>query len=691
VSNRLAAESSPYLRQHADNPVDWYPWGEEAFAAARASDRPVLLSVGYAACHWCHVMAHESFEDPAVAAAMNRDYVCVKVDREEHPDVDAVYQTVCQAATDQGGWPLTAFLTPDLEPFYVGTYFPPRARYGRPGFAEVLGALAQAWRADRAKLQEVAAEWSGVLRGAFAAGPDAGGLGGGGAPGAASPPGPDVPAAAAAALLSDVDPLHGGFGGAPKFPNAPALELLLRSGGRAAERAVFTLRCMAGGGIYDHLGGGFHRYSVDAAWQVPHFEKMLYDNAVVVPLYLAAFQRTGDPELARVARQTLEYLLRDMRSPEGAFFSTEDADSLDPAGHPEEGAFYTWTPAEVRAALGDDAQAELACRHFGVTAQGNFEGGRSVLHLQALSLDGEAATPVAALAEALLRARGRRARPARDEKVLAGWNGLAVSAFARAGRILGERRYRDAAAAAARFVLQRLRSGDGGLLRCGAEGRTGIAGTLEDYAYLLLGLIDLYEATFATAWLGHALALAHEAVRRFWDPEAAAFYLTERGRADLLTRPREDGDGGTPSAQSACVLGLLRLRPYTDDPAFEEIPAAVFTRTAPLLRRHPRGVASLLCALSLAVEGALEVVVAAPEGDAAAEDWSVRLRGRYLPNLALSRVEAAGIPGAAGVPPVWRGRGMVDGRPTLWVCRCAACLPPAHRWEDVETHLAPPV
>ncbi len=686
VPNRLAAESSPYLRQHAGNPVDWYPWGNAALAAARASDRPLLLSVGYAACHWCHVMAHESFEDPEVAALMNDHFICVKVDREEHPDVDAVYQAACQGANGQGGWPLTAFLTPDLEPFYVGTYFPPRARYGRPGFVEVLDGLARAWSQDRATVRRVAADWSGVLRGVFAAG-----LGDvPGAPGVAAgaeghPSWPDVLASAAATVLADLDPLHGGFAGAPKFPNAPALEFLLRSGGRAAERAVFTLRCMAGGGIYDHLGGGFHRYSVDAAWQVPHFEKMLYDNACLVPLYLSAFQRTGEDDLARVARETLEYLLRDMRSPEGAFCSSEDADSLGPSGRLEEGAFYTWTPEEVRDALGDQELAELACRHFGVAERGNAEGGRSVLHLQALSVEGDAAASVAA---ALRRARSGRARPARDHKVLAAWNGLAISAFARAGRILAEPRYRAAAETAARLVLCRLRAPDGGLLRCWLDGRARIAGTLEDYAFMMVGLIDLYEATFDAAWLGQASDLARQTIRRFWAPEAAAFYLTDDDRPDLITRPRDDGDAGTPSAQSTCLQALLRLRPYVEDPAFAAIPEQVFTRVAGVLRRHPRGVASLLCALSLAAGDLLEVTIAAPGDDPTAKGWLEHLRGRYLPNLVLSRTEAAGLPGGS-LPPVWRERGMVNGRPTLWVCRGSTCLPPAHRWEDVDAALAP--
>jgi len=685
MPNRLADEPSPYLRQHADNPVDWYPWGPAAFAAALDADRPVLLSVGYAACHWCHVMAHESFEDPAIAALMNRDFICVKVDREEHPEVDAIYQLVCQVVTGQGGWPLTVFLTTDLRPFHVGTYFPPTGRYGRPGFAEVLGGVAQAWRQDRAAVVEVATEWTEMVRRMDAARPAT----------ASAGPGPGALAAAADALLRDLDPLHGGFGGAPKFPNTPALEVLLRAGGRAAERAVFTLRCMAAGGIFDHLGGGFHRYSVDAAWQVPHFEKMLYDNACLTQVYVAAFQRTGAADLAAVARQSLDYLLRDLRSPEGAFYSTEDADSPGAAGHAEEGAFYTWTPEEVRAALGDDAAADLACRHFGITPHGNVEGGRSVLHLQGMSLEGQAATPVAAIAERLLRQRDLRARPARDEKVLTAWNGLAISAFAQAGRILGESPYTAAATEAAYFLLHRCTAPDGALLRRyhghGPQGASGIAGTLEDYAYLAVGLIDLYEATLDPAWLAEAVRLARQAVRRFWEPEAAAFYLTERGNAHLIARPRDDGDSGTPSAQSYAVLALLRLRPYVEDTAFSDIPAAVLGRNAEALARHPRGMGSLLCALDWAAGEVLEVVIAAAEDDATAREWLQRLRSRHLPNLVLSRVPPGEPPADLAGAPAWRGRGREGGRPTLWVCRGTACLPPAHDWAGVEAALAPRV
>ena len=772
MPNRLVATRSTYLRQHAGNPVDWYPWGEQAFAQAVALDRPILLSVGYAACHWCHVMAHESFEDAVIAQAINRATVPVKVDRQEHPDVDSIYQTLCQLVTGQAGWPLTVFLTPDRRPFYVGTYFPPHARYGRPGLSEVLAALSDAWRTDRPRLLTVADDWAGALRRleagppapapapGTAEDPDAGpsrdsdpasGSGPGSAPAARSAPAPDGqprtaepptgPGAGPAApppweapgaelallaravqeLLHDLDPLHGGFGGAPKFPHTEAVDLLLRAGGGAAARAHFTLRCMAGGGIYDHVGGGFHRYSVDGGWQVPHFEKMLYDNALIPLALLAAHQQTADPEFAAVTRQTLDYLLRDMRDPAGGFYSAEDADSPGPDGQPAEGAFYTWTPDEVHAALGDPDLAALACRHFGISDRGNFEGGRTVPHLHALSGDapyapspavgaaacadhpsgagGMAATPVAAQDPAsrwsrvragLFRARQMRPRPGRDEQVLAGWNGLALAAFARAGRILGEARYLDTAVGVAAFLLGPMRAGDGGLLRRYYAGEAGLAGTLEDYAYVTAGLIDLYEATLEARWLAAAVGLARESLERFWEPERAAFYLVERGRDDLLYRPRDMGDGGTPSAEAWAVLALLRLAPYVSDPAFTAVPAAVLRRQAEPMARHARGMASLLCALDFAVKGPVAVVLAADDAVAAhaerLRDWRGRLAARYLPNLVLSRW-AEGLPGVDGVPPVWAGRGVTGGQPTIWVCPGQACLAPAHTWEEVDAAL----
>ncbi len=693
MANRLADARSTYLRQHAENPVEWFPWGPEAFARARALDRPLLLSVGYAACHWCHVMAHESFEDPEIAGLINAAFVAVKVDRQEHPEVDAIYQLVCQAATGQGGWPLTVFLTPEGQPFYAGTYFPPRARYGRPGFHEVLGGIAEAWRRDRARVRAVAAEWAEWVRADL---PRAV-RGGGGTVGE------PLVAEAVSRLAAEMDPVRGGFGGAPKFPHTEALELLLRAGGEAAELACFSLRCICRGGVQDQLGGGFHRYSVDEAWRVPHFEKMLYDNALIPQVLLSAYQRTGDAEFAAGVRATLDYLLREMRDPAGGFFSAEDADSAGPDGRPREGAFYTWTPAEVQGALRDPEQAQRACRLFGVREQGDLPDGRSVLHLEpppprgmGEAGGGAAAGEAArlereAMRQRLLSVRALRPRPQRDEQVLAAWNGLALSAFARAGRILGEARYVEAARAAARFILGEMRAPAGGLLRRWFAGEAGVAGALDDYGFVCNGLIDLYEATWETRWLAAALELARQAVRRFWDPAAGAFYLVESGREDLLVRPGDQGDSGTPSAEAAAVTALLRLAAYTEDPAFRDIPAAVLARQAEAMRRHPLGLASLLAALDFAVRGPVEVVFAVPGGDWTAErqaaEWRSRLALRYLPHLVLSRWTEGALPGEKEPPPVWRGRGPVGGQATVWVCRGGVCLPPADRWEAVEAAL----
>ncbi len=671
MPNRLAQEPSPYLRQHSQQPVDWYPWGDEAFARAAAEDRPILLSVGYAACHWCHVMAHESFEDARLAGLCNAQFVSVKVDREERPEVDALYQGICQAVTGQGGWPLTVFLTPAGEPFYVGTYFPPVSRYGRPGFGDVLAAVARAWRDDRPRVREVAAEWAALVRRLQAV--QGGGAGAAGGPERASF------LAAADAIAGQVDPVAGGFGGGPKFPHTSAMEVLLRAGGSAAARAVFSLRAMAAGGIHDHLGGGFHRYSVDGRWAVPHFEKMLYDNALLAQVYLAAYQRTAAADLGDVVRDTLGYLLDRMRGPEGAFFSTEDADSPDADGHPAEGAFYTWTPDEVAAAVGEADLARAACEHFGVRPGGDIEGGRSVLRLGSVEMDPADRPRVLA---ALRAARERRPRPARDEKVLAGWNGLAISAFARAGRVLEEPRFTAAATAAASFVLDRLRTADGGLLRRHPAGPQALPGTLEDYAYLAGGLLDLYEATLDGSWLGAAADLARQAVRRFWDGEARAFCLSEAGSPHLLDRPRDDGDGGTPSPQSALVLVLVRLRGLGGDEAWAPLPDAVLDRCAPLLRQHPLGLASLLCVLD-ALTDPLEVVLALPDGAEPPRDWRRGLAARYLPNLQLSAVGPVP-PGLGGHPAAWEGRAPVAGRPTLWVCRAGVCSAPAHDWAEVE-------
>lgn len=667
MPNRLRTSPSPYLRQHADNPVDWYPWGPEAFARAKDLDRPILLSIGYAACHWCHVMAHESFEDPDIAGLINAAFVAIKVDREEHPAVDASYQAIAQMATGQGGWPLTVFCTPDLRPFYVGTYFPPHNRSGHPGFAEVVGAIAALWQDDRSQIQGIAESWTTSLQQAMAVRVE---------PSGRRPTSLPV-TQAAERMLEDFDHIHGGFGTAPKFPQTDALEVLLRAGGDAAKRAHFTLHCIASGGITDQFGGGFHRYSVDAAWQVPHFEKMLYDNALLTSVYLHAFQQTGDPSFRNVAEAALDFLLGEMRSPEGAFFTSLDADSLGPNGHLYEGAYYTWTPEEIVQVVGQDA-APRTCEHFGITANGNFEHGRSVPHLRALSRDDWDQLPT--IRAQLRAARARRPRPARDDKVLAGWNGLVLSALSQAARIVGDPRYQEAAQTLAAFLLSVMRQPDGGLWRCHANVGSAIPGTLEDYAYVTLGLIDLYEGTMDPHWLGASLQLARQIIARFWESKDDTLYLVERDTPLLLIRPHDDTDGSTPCAQSSAVSALLRLAPFTDAPSFRTIPERIIARLSPLMEAHPRAVASLVLAQDRLLP--LEITLAPSRDDPTVVDWLVRLNALDLPPVVLT-VVAPQVPGSDELPPIWRGRQDAD-RPTAWVCRGGTCQNPAHTWDALQ-------
>ncbi|MFO7171438.1 MAG: thioredoxin domain-containing protein [Bacillota bacterium] len=705
--NRLIHEVSPYLLQHAYNPVDWYPWGPEALERARREDKPILLSVGYSSCHWCHVMERESFSDPETAALMNQHFVCIKVDREERPDIDQVYQTVCQLVTRSGGWPLTVFLTPDLRPFFVGTYFPPEDRYGRPGFRRLVATLAEAWRSRRQEVEQVASQCIVVLKQVEIPPPS----------GEEGLPDRSLLQQAAEACAARFDRRHGGFGGAPKFPGAPTLDFLLRYGAARGgepyvEMVAFTLRKMAEGGIYDQIGGGFHRYAVDPAWAIPHFEKMLYDNALLPPLYLAVWQITGDDFYAQIARETLAYVEREMTHPLGGFYTAQDADS-----EGVEGKYYVWTPAEVREVLGPEL-GELLCRHLGVTPAGNFEGGATVLHVAASArelaeLTGRPEAEVAAaLAEGkarLLAARARRVPPGRDEKILTGWNGLMISAFARAARILDEPHYAAVARRAADFVLTELVTGGppgagGRLLRRWKDGKAGIEAFLEDYAHLIAGLIDLYEATFAEAYLAAAIRLTREALDRFWDPEGGGFFLAPAS-PDLVHRPKEAFDSAIPADSSVMVMNLLRLYPFTGEERFRAVAEAIFQSYRGQMERYPGGMASLLSALDFYLQGALEVTIVAPADDPEAAQWLRQLGRRYLPNLVLTRITPDRVPGPGGdpvpaqkeaaapppalppAPPIWAGKAAADGRATAYVCRNFACSPPATTWEAIAAHL----
>jgi uncharacterized protein YyaL (SSP411 family) len=662
MANRLVDQSSPYLLQHAQNPVDWHPWGEEAFAAARRRDAPILLSIGYSACHWCHVMAHESFEDPEIAALMNRLFVCVKVDREERPDVDAVYMHAVQAMTGQGGWPLTVFLTPSGKPFFGGTYFPPRPHHGMPGFPSVLRAVHEAYVARRDDVERAAAE---AARGLAA--PE---LPRGGDPDA------ELVHAAVARLVEQADRRRGGFGGAPKFPHPAAIELLLRAGflggdETAADVALTTLRRMHEGGLFDQLGGGFHRYSVDAEWRVPHFEKMLYDNAQLAALYLHAHQLTGDPAHRRAVEMTLDHLVREMLLPGGGFASSLDADS-----EGEEGRHYVWDPAEVAAALDDADEARLACRALGVTGSGNFEGGRSVLcAAQPLNeLAAEMGLPEAQLAESLGRIRARlletraqRPRPGRDAKVVTSWNALALRAFAEAGSALGRPDLVDIALSCARFLLAELVV-EGRVLRSWMDGRPGVAGFLEDTVGLADGLLAVYEATGEPELFARAVTLAEDAVARFHDPQTG-WWDTASDAEPLVARPRGLEDNPVPAGRSTAAQLFARLAAFTGEERWRERALEIIRPLTPAIGRLPLALGSMACVAEQIVAPSREVAVVGARDDPGTRSLLGEVWRRYDPH----RVLAWGPPDSV---PLLAHREPVEGRPAAHVCSHFACAMP---------------
>jgi len=633
MPNRLAGETSPYLLQHADNPVDWWPWGDEAFAEARRRDVPVLLSVGYAACHWCHVMAHESFEDPAVAAVLNARFVPVKVDREERPDVDAVYMEVTQAMTGSGGWPMTVFLTPEAEPFYAGTYFPPRPAHGMPSFPQLLDAIADAWTSRRG---EVSTQASDVVRRLHRAP----------LPGAGGELTPQTLAAAVAGLERQYDAARGGFGRAPKFPPSMVLEFLLRHAARTGSDSALrmvtgTAEAMARGGMYDQLAGGFARYSVDAGWVVPHFEKMLYDNALLARVYLHLWRQTGSPLAERVARETCGWLLAELRTAEGGFASALDADSLDPAtGHVEEGAYYVWTPDEVGPAV-----AELC----GVTPEGTFEAGRSVLQLRR-----DPADPAewARERERLLAVRRERPAPARDDKVVAAWNGLAIAALAECGALLDEPAWVAAARDAAE-LLTSLHVVDGRLLRTSRAGRAGRnAGVLEDYAAVAEGILALHQVSGERRWLDAAGSLLDVVLDRFGDGRGG-FHDTADDAERLVARPADPGDNATPSGANAAAGALLTYAALTGSARHRSAAEAALGVVAPLVAAHPR-FAGWGCAVG-------EALLAGPV--------EVAVRDRPDLERLARRSPSPGAVVVAGDSPLLEGRDA----PAAYVCRGFVC------------------
>jgi hypothetical protein len=605
-TNRLIHETSPYLLQHAHNPVDWFPWGAEAFATARRENKPIFLSIGYSTCHWCHVMERESFENPDVAAVLNAHFVCIKVDREERPDLDKIYMTATQMTTGSGGWPMSVWLTGDLKPFYCGTYFPPESRYGRPGFRDLLLRIREVWDGNPAGIREQADR----LTAALAQVTTVTGAGG------------ELDRAPLELGLEQFrgsyDAVNGGFGGAPKFPRPVALRFLMRTAGR--DMALHTLRQMGQGGLFDHLGGGFHRYSVDDHWLVSHFEKMLYDQGQLVSSYVDAYQWTGDEFFADIARRTCDYVLRDLTSPTGGFYAAEDADS-----EGVEGKFYVWTRAEIERVLGDRA-AEF-CRAYHVTEAGNWEQGNNVLH----------GTGWPAERERLLAARAQRIRPHRDEKIITAWNGWMISGLCRLHQTVGDDRYLAAAQRAARDVYR-----DGHLVRSGT-----VPAVLDDYACLMNALVDLYETDFDAGWLGMARTLAERMVARFSDEAHGGFFLNDGADASVILRTKEEYDGAEPSGNSVATRGLWRLGEYR----------AVAERTLRLfagrLRSAPQAMPEMLCALDDWLGPRVEITLGAP-----APEFLREIRRRYLPR-AVVRV--------------------VPGHPPALVCVDQACrLPTSH-------------
>ncbi|MEU1011043.1 thioredoxin domain-containing protein [Streptomyces sp. NPDC005890] len=660
MANRLAHETSPYLLQHADNPVDWWPWSVEAFDEARRTGKPVLLSVGYSSCHWCHVMAHESFEDRATADYLNEHFVSVKVDREERPDVDAVYMEAVQAATGQGGWPMTVFLTPDAEPFYFGTYFPPAPRHGMPSFRQVLEGVQQAWTTRHDEVSEVAGKivrdlaQREIVRQA------------------AEAPGEQELAQALLGLTREYDPQRGGFGGAPKFPPSMVLEFLLRHHARtgaegALQMAQDTCERMARGGIYDQLGGGFARYSVDRDWIVPHFEKMLYDNALLCRVYAHLWRATGSDLARRVALETADFLVRELRTEEGGFASALDADSDDGTGRHVEGAYYVWTPGQLREALGDDA--ELAAQYFGVTDEGTFEHGQSVLQLPQTEgvFDAE---KVESVKRRLLDARARRAAPGRDDKVVAAWNGLAVAALAETGAYFGRPDLTEAAVGAADLLVRVHLDEHARLARTSKDGRVGPnAGVLEDYADVAEGFLALASVTGEGVWLDFAGLLLDQVLARFADPETGALYDTASDAEQLIRRPQDPTDNAAPSGWTAAAGALLSYAAHTGSEAHRTAAERALGIAKTLGPRVPRFIGWGLAAVEALLDGPREVAVVGPDLD---DERTAALHRTALLGAAPGAVVACGTPGSDEFP-LLADRTLVDGAPTAYVCRGFVC------------------
>ncbi len=677
MPNHLAHESSPYLRQHQNNPVDWYPWGEEAIEKARREQKPIFLSIGYSACHWCHVMEHESFENEAIARVLNEHFVAMKVDREERPDLDQIYMNAVQMLTGRGGWPMSVFLTPDLKPFYGGTYWPPTGRQGMPGFDQILAAVIDAWKNRREQAITAADQLTAEIQ-------KAGALAGGVEQDALSH---ELISGAVSQLARAFDSTFGGFGQAPKFPHPMDLQLLLAVYWRNKQPGLLdmvrlTLDRMAAGGIYDHLGGGFARYSVDERWLVPHFEKMLYDNALLARAYTDAYLVTGDENYARVVRETLDYVLRDMTDPAGGFYSTEDADS-----EGEEGLFYTWTPDEIEAVLGEERGATFG-RVFDVTDVGNFEG-RSILNLpktieQSAKLlkrsPDELVNELTQSKSALFEVREKRVHPSKDDKVIVAWNGLMIDALARAGAALDEPRYVAAAERAAEFILGKLRREDGRLLHTWRDGQAKLDAYLDDYASLANSLVTLYEATGNERWIDESVRLVDVMLDKFADPAGGGFFYTASDHEQLLTRTKELTDSSVPSGNALAATALLRLGKLLGRNAYLDAATKTLAAAVPIMRQAPMAAGQMLLVLDRLLGPSHDLVLVGSATNADVKTASAAIRRRFLPRaiLAARFTDASGVRHhSKHVEEVFAGRESPDGEPVLYVCENFTCQQPA--------------
>jgi len=681
-TNKLINETSPYLLQHAHNPVDWYPWGPEALERSRSEDKPILLSIGYSACHWCHVMEHESFENEDIARLMNENFVCIKVDREERPDLDSIYMNAVQMMTGHGGWPMTMFLTPDLKPFYGGTYYPPEDRRGMAGFPRVLTAIADSYKNRRDEISSTADAITAELKKSdrFTASNEMLTT--------------EVLNSAFSALVRTFDQQNGGFGGAPKFPPSMTLMFLLRHHKRtnspeALNMVETTLKKMAGGGMYDHLGGGFARYSVDAHWLVPHFEKMLYDNALLTRIYLYAYQQTKNHFYRRVAEETLEYIIRDMTDRSGGFYSSEDADS-----EGEEGKFYVWTRAEVLEVLGAEDGA-VFCEYFDVTEEGNFEHGKSILNTprsleefaneKGTSLE-ELSKTINACKRKLFYVREKRVRPGRDDKTLAAWNGLMLTAFAEAANILGRDDYREVAVRSAEFITTQLMK-DGRLLRTYKSGQAKLNGYLEDYADVIEGLLAVYEATFELKFFTQARELADTMIAKFWDEQDGGFYFTSSDHEELITRTKDYLDNATPSGNSVAAAALLKLGLLTHEQDYSNRGATILHSLHSAMSRYPSAFGYMLGALDFYLSEPKEIALVGKLDSHEIRSFIEEIYSRYLPNKVVAACEPGDLEAADAIS-LLTGRTAIDGNATAYVCRDYVCLEPATTVEDFASRLA---